>query len=67
MNIFDKITLAGLFPVLAWGVYALVRNEWVYRERLRMIDRDLEQYLRLPSYEVMMWRRWWVWRVEDFL
>lgn len=62
-----QIIIAIWTATLAWGFYMLVRNEWVYRERMRMIDRDFEQYLRLPRYEVMMWCRWWVWRVEDFL
>ena len=63
----NQTVLALWFATMACGFYMFVRNEWVYRQRTRMIDRDIDQYMRLPSYDRMLYGRWWIWRIEDFL
>lgn len=51
-------------PSLAFFVMLFIRNNWVYRNRLRLLRTP--DYDRLPSYETMLWR-WWVWDVRRFL
>lgn len=53
-----------LLGCLVWCLFMLVRNEWVYRSRIKLTGTD--DYHRLPSYDDMM-KRWWVWSIKKFL
>lgn len=44
----------------------VLRNQWVFRERIRLLHEDIWLYLQLPSYDYMM-NRFWIWDVEKFL
>ncbi len=59
-----------LMIVLLIGIlvcfFALMRNNWVYSVRVRMIHEDFEKFKRLPSYDHMM-SRFWIWNVNKFL
>lgn len=46
------ITLVIYIPIL---FFALYRNNWVLRERLKMIKSNLDKYKMLPSYNEMLW------------
>ncbi len=62
---------AALFRVvvwaLVWATYGLIRNECIFRFRTKLIDEDYEAYHLLPSFDTMMWERWWVWPLSRFL
>ncbi len=66
MSVFFTIFTVLLVASLAPCFYMLARNEWVFRWRRRIIDRSLEEYHRLPSYDDMM-KKWWVWNINKFL
>ena len=49
-------------------VYLSIRNIWVYNQRIKMIDRDFNTYMRLPSYNAMMvGHGFWRWDIEYFI
>ncbi|MEN4767305.1 hypothetical protein ABEG71_00690 [Duffyella gerundensis] len=50
-----------LLVSFAW----LWRVEWVYQERVKVIDVDYERYKRLPSF-VSMALQIWIWDINKF-
>lgn len=61
----------AMVVVILVVIFMLVRNSWVYRARTKIlkgpdVHEALTTYDRLPSYNEMM-RRFWIWRVEEFL
>lgn len=58
------LSLTGI--AVAFCLFMLVRNEWVYRSRIGLLWADYEAYKRLPSYGAMM-SRFWVWDARAFL
>jgi hypothetical protein len=71
INIFAVMVLAACGVSLIACVFMLVRNEWVYRVRMRFLHTEptrvgLQLHDALPSYDEMM-RRWWVWNPAAFL
>lgn len=65
-EIFD-VYLAAALATFAVLVFALIRNCWVYKNLVRLLWSDHAAYRRLPSYEYMLYGRFWVWRIEEFL
>ena len=60
------IYVAGTLVVAGLAcVYILIRNEYVYRYRTRLLIADFERYQRLPSYDRMVYR-FWVWPLSRF-
>lgn len=59
------IVLAALPTVFL--IYMAARNEWVYKKRTKMEDEGILINQILPSYEYMLWERWWVWDINKFL
>lgn len=57
---------AASFLGLGWCVFMFQRNEWVYRERTRLIHSEYNRYEQLPTYRQMLWK-FWVWDVGKFL
>ncbi|HHA2247819.1 TPA: hypothetical protein ACOEHG_002700 [Enterobacter ludwigii] len=52
---------------LLFCIFMLVRNEWVFEARQRVMHQDgYLTYQRLPSYHVMMWH-FWIWDVKKFI
>ena len=49
----------------AWGVF-MVRNEWVCKARLSVLNADFLTYQTMPEYGVMM-RYFWIWDASRFL
>jgi len=41
----------------------LIRNEWVYRKRVNLIDTNFYEYVKLQSYNYMLWH-FWIWDIE---
>lgn len=41
--------------------YILIRNEWVCKNRIDLIWRDIEAYERAPSYDAMLYGRPFCW------
>ena len=65
------ILMAAPLALAAFGVFMLCRNEWVFRERRRLlntmpISEGLRLHRSLPDYDVMM-RRFWIWDVRRFM
>lgn len=63
--------MGAAFVTTLVSVFGIIRNSWVYRARMKILyDPDIQEalrmYNRLPSYLEMM-RRFWIWRVEEFL
>lgn len=61
--------ISALIILVAFGIqiFALYRNDWVYRQRCKVLDEYGEiMYAKLPPYSVMFWRLW-VWDVNKFL
>lgn len=58
---------SSLVTVWLVGFYLLNRNIWVYRQRVRLIMNDWDTYKKLPSYDYMMYRKFWVWNINKFL
>jgi len=49
-------------------IFFLFRNNWVYRQWLKLIDEDFMVYMTLPSYESMLFGRgFWVWDINYFI
>jgi hypothetical protein len=65
-----KSTLIILWSVqvlmLALCAYMIIRNQWVYRNRLKLLNNDWDTYKKLPSYHAMM-RRFWIWDINKFI
>lgn len=51
---------------LAWTHFMLARNQWVYRQRMAVLNADYLIYKSMPSYETMM-RKWWIWDAAKFI
>lgn len=47
-------------------IFGMIRNEWVERKRVELIHCDYSAYLKLVSYDTMMWK-FWVWDVYKFV
>ena len=48
-------------------IYMLIRNKWVYKNRVRFIGDGTDRYHRLPSYDFMMNKRPFCWDIDKFL
>jgi len=54
--------------LIAWSVYGFFRNEWVYKIRMQFLDDlGLETYQKLPSYNEMLDKYFWVWDKQWFV
>lgn len=65
MNIFYIVPAIFGLTILG-SIYMLIRNDWVYRNRIRLLYKDWDAYDRLPSYD-SMWLRFWVWDINKFI
>ncbi len=57
-----------LFIVISvsFAIFGLLRNEWVYRKRLKVLRcMDSHYYNNLPSYH-FMFIKFWVWDINLF-
>lgn len=52
--------------ILFIAVFIEIRNNWVYKNRIKLIDDDWKAYQKLPSYDQMM-LRFWVWNINKFI
>lgn len=48
-------------------IYFLVRNEWVCKRRLNLIEDNFALYKMLPSYWTMVFHKFWCWDINGFL
>jgi hypothetical protein len=53
--------------ILLWCGFMLIRNQWVYKTRMKWIDEDIERYRRAKGYDAMVYRFWnWSGQMEDW-
>jgi len=64
MQLVALILMVAMIVGLACCVMMFLRNQWVYRNRMKLILTP--DYERLPTYNEMM-RRWWVWDIKKFI
>lgn len=58
--------LTFLFLLPLFIVFFLFRNNWVYKQRIDWINKDVYQYDRLaPSYWYMLFH-FWIWDMHKF-
>ena len=49
-------------------IYALNRNVWVYKQRIKLLHEDIELYDKLPSYKEMVeGHGFWRWDIKYYL
>lgn len=48
-------------------LYFLYRNNWVYKERIKLIHIDMSKYDKLPSYDYMLYCKPFTWNINKFL
>jgi hypothetical protein len=54
------------YAIMAFcAIFLLIRNEWVFRKRISVIENNYQSYKKLPSYDYMMWH-FWIWDIEKF-
>lgn len=72
MAIFLGALLGSCGFAVMFSACFLIRNEWVFRNRMRILDESdwvhgrHVPYCYLPSYDEMM-RRFWIWNADRFL
>ncbi len=47
--------------------YVLIRNNWLCDKVCKLIYSDFEAYERLPTYDDMLYRKWYVWDFNKFI
>lgn len=62
-----ELAKAGAAGVAVTVGYFWIRREWVFRHRVRVLLTDLAIYGQLPSFEEMLYARWWEWRWHRLL
>jgi hypothetical protein len=61
------IVVLGVMLICIGFVFMLMkRNEWVCKNRIRILYIDMDVYDKLPSYEYMLYH-FWIWNVEKFI
>jgi len=53
----------AIFCLMVWFVFMEYRNEWVYKQRVMIIENDSDEIEKYISYDEMM-RRFCIWDVE---
>ena len=53
--------------VVGVATYLLVRNEWVFKVRTKLLFEDIEEYMKLPEYTTMVYTKPFAWDIEEFL
>lgn len=57
-----------LLFILASSVYFLIRNNWVYKQRVFVLrEMGYDEYSKLPSYDNMMYKSPFCWDVNKYL
>lgn len=51
---------------LSWCLFMIYRVDRVYEWRKQILNENLDDYLHLPPYNVMV-RRFWIWNARKFL
>jgi len=51
--------------VMLVSVFLFIRNEWVLKERISVIENNYQLYEKLPSYDYMV-LHFWIWDIEKF-
>lgn len=59
------LSVLGLLE-MAWCLFMIYRVNCVYKWRMQILNENLNDYLRLPSFDVMV-RRFWIWDPYKFL
>lgn len=60
------IYLICILIISIWAAYMLIRNEAVYKFRVKTLYDSPNVYHKLPSYEDMIYKYWYVWDFERF-
>ena len=67
MTFLGYLFTGGWCFILVAATYTLIRTRWVFRNRMWLLDNDLQKYHRLPSYEYMLYRRPFCWDINKFI
>lgn len=59
---FGLLAFAGV--VMLCAAYMLIRNKWIYKNRVRLLWSDYAAYQAAPSYEWMWGARFWDWNFD---
>lgn len=47
-------------------IFLFIRNEWAYRERIKLLNSNFDLYLKLPSYNKIIFS-FWIWNINKFI
>ena len=61
------VLMISSFSIVCLSIYNLIRARWVFRNRMWLLDNDIQAYYRLPSYEYMLYRRPFCWDINKFI
>jgi vacuolar-type H+-ATPase subunit I/STV1 len=61
-NIFLVLVFIGLFAIF-FCFFMLFRNDWVYRKRIEIINKNMNEYDILMPYEYMV-SKFWCWDIN---
>lgn len=60
------IIIIVAIPVILFYLY--IRNEWVYKTRIGIINsNDYKYYDKLPGYSEMVLKYFWIWSAKKFI
>lgn len=65
------ILLLSILTISVIGIlvcsYMLFRNEWVCKQRVKLVWNDYEKYNKLSSYRNMLFRHPFTWNINKFI
>lgn len=67
LDLFTRTMMLFMAVSLLIGAYFLVRIEWLVRSCRSLIRSSISVYQQLPSFEYMLYARFWVWDLKKFL
>jgi len=62
-----KILSVVIVFVIIWCFFLLYRNNWVAKTRIILLWENRELYDKLPSYDEMLYRKFWIFDINKFL
>ncbi len=52
--------------VMVYAIFGMIRNEWVYHQRIKLRDNDYSSYEKLADYNTMC-NKFWIWNIRRFI
>ena len=63
--LFEFIAVISMLWFVIVVPLLLFRNSWVLRKRLDLLNRDINEYKKLSSYDSMVYKIW-IWDINRF-